>query len=313
MMPSTLCRFVAKPNSSAASVARIGSQRPKMTAARAMKPSAVGHLLVERADRAEREVRAADAGDRARERDVPEPGAVHVDADGVGGLRVLADRAHPQTPAGLEQPEPDQEHRDVHQVHDDRLPEEHRPDDRDLATAPGSAAAGTASVELNCCGVRGQHLRVQEAGQPDDQHVEHDTDDHLVDDVADRERREHERHQHAADHRGDQPEHRPSAVTDADERGREGAEQQLALDRDVDDAGALADHAAERAEDERRARARGRRPADREPGSAASRRPPRPGTRRGTARRTRRSARAAPCRWRHAPSTGAQRRPARPG
>ncbi len=39
--------------------------------------------------------------------------------------------------------------------------------------------------------------------------------------------------------------------SDAATRGREGAEQQLALDRDVDDAGALAEHAAQGAEDER--------------------------------------------------------------
>ena len=35
---SRFCRLVAKPNRSAASAARIGSHRPKMTAARAMKP-----------------------------------------------------------------------------------------------------------------------------------------------------------------------------------------------------------------------------------------------------------------------------------
>ena len=39
MTLSTFCRFVAKPNSSAARVARIGSQRPKITAASAMKPA----------------------------------------------------------------------------------------------------------------------------------------------------------------------------------------------------------------------------------------------------------------------------------
>ena len=38
-MLSTLCRLVANPNRSAASVARIGSQRPKITAASAMKPA----------------------------------------------------------------------------------------------------------------------------------------------------------------------------------------------------------------------------------------------------------------------------------
>ena len=39
MMPRIVCRYDANPNSSAARVARIGSQRPKMTAASAMKPA----------------------------------------------------------------------------------------------------------------------------------------------------------------------------------------------------------------------------------------------------------------------------------
>ena len=39
IVDSTLCRLVAKPNSRAARVARIGSQRPKITAARAMNPA----------------------------------------------------------------------------------------------------------------------------------------------------------------------------------------------------------------------------------------------------------------------------------
>ena len=39
MMLSTFCRLLAKPKSSAARVALIGSQRPKITAARAMKPA----------------------------------------------------------------------------------------------------------------------------------------------------------------------------------------------------------------------------------------------------------------------------------
>ena len=97
------------------------------------------HLLVERADRAEREERAAEAGDRAGEGDVPEPGAVDLDADGVGGLRVLADGAEAQAPLGLEEPDVDGGDGDVHEVDDDRLPEQHRPDDRDVARAAGSA------------------------------------------------------------------------------------------------------------------------------------------------------------------------------
>ena len=86
----------------------------------------------------------------------------------------------------------------------------------------------------------GQHLRVEEAREPGDEHVEHDADDDLVDEVLDRERREHER-------RPARPAtiaaSRPSSgcpVSDADERRGEGAGEQLALDGDVDHAGALA-------------------------------------------------------------------------
>ena len=41
-----------------------------------------------------------------------------------------------------------------------------------------------------------QHLRVEEAREAGDEHVEHDADDHLVDEVLDRERGEHDRDEH---------------------------------------------------------------------------------------------------------------------
>ena len=87
--------------------------------------------------------------------------------------------------------------------------------------------------------------------RPIDEHVEHDADDDLVDEVLDRERREHERDEHAGDHRARPGRANGLPVRLDDDRRAERAGQQLALDRDVDDAGALADHTAERTEDER--------------------------------------------------------------
>src|SRR5690606_2298922 len=75
-------------------------------------------------------------------------------------------------------------------------------------------------------------------------------DDDLLDEVLDREHGEHERHEHAADEGADEA-HEGVVRDRREDRGVERAEQQLALDRDVDDADALADHAAEAAEDER--------------------------------------------------------------
>ena len=91
--------------------------------------------------------------------------------------------------------------------------------------------------------------REQEAGEADDQHVEHDADDDLVDEVGDREEAQHQGDERAGDHRRDQA--GPGGAGErADHRRREGAEEQLPVDGDVDDAGPLAQDAAQRAEDE---------------------------------------------------------------
>ena len=58
--------------------------------------------------------------------------------------------------------------------------------------------------ELSVAGFGLQHLREEEARETDDQHVEHDADDDLVDQVPDRERGEHEGDEHAGDVARDQ-------------------------------------------------------------------------------------------------------------
>ena len=54
-------------------------------------------------DRPDSEEGPADAGEQAAENHVAVPGPQHIDADGVGGGRVLADRSDPQSPPGMEQ------------------------------------------------------------------------------------------------------------------------------------------------------------------------------------------------------------------
>ena len=85
---------------------------------------------------------------------------------------------------------------------------------------------------------------------PSAKQVEHDADDDLVDQVADRQDGEHRGDQHAADGGGEQA--RPDAGRHrADQRGAERTHQELALDGHVDHAGAFAEHPGERAEDQR--------------------------------------------------------------
>ena len=133
MAESTPCRLDAKPKSSAAKrrpdrvplAEDDGGQRDVAGACR--------HLPVEARDRDEGEVGAAEAGDRAREQDRAEAGAVDLDADRVGGLGVLADGADAQAPAGAVEGEGHDRDRDVQQVDDRGLAEEDRTDQRDVA------------------------------------------------------------------------------------------------------------------------------------------------------------------------------------
>ena len=107
MMVRTVCSASANPNSSAAATAPRGLHRPKMTAARAMNPLPELMFLLNPPTRADREERAAEAGDEAGGDHVDVAGPQHLDADRVGGPGVLADGPGAQAPAGAEQ-------RDVH-------------------------------------------------------------------------------------------------------------------------------------------------------------------------------------------------------
>ena len=151
-------------------------------------------------------------------------------------------------------------------------------------TAPGrrtgcSTAREWRSVSQHGSGVvlvgrRLDQLVEQEAGDADGQQVEHDAEHHLVDQVVIANSGQQRRHRHAGQHRRDQ--RRRDRLGDAaDDRRRERGGQELALDRHVDHAGAFAEHAAQRAEDQRggqRQRA-GELVGDRERQVAAGRRP----------------------------------------
>ena len=129
--------------------------------------------------------------------------------------------------------------------------EQRRPDHRDVATAAGSCQLPEPRrlVVLRRVGLH--QLLVEEAGQAEREQVEHDAEDDLVDQVADREARPAAAR---SARRRARPATRPTQTLPAmraDQRAGERADQQLALDRHVDDAGALAEHAGQRAEDQR--------------------------------------------------------------
>ena len=162
---------------------------------------------------------------------------------------MLAHRSHPKAPSRGEEPDLDEDHRDVHEVDDEVLLEEHRTDDGDLREH-GDRDVGQARRVVPAVGVLGEESAVQEAGEPDDEHVEHDADDHLIDEVASGEHSEQDSDEGPRDGRGDEAEVGIRRER-ADHGSHEGAGKQLSLDVDVDDAGPLAQHAAHGAEDQR--------------------------------------------------------------
>ena len=312
---SSTCSSLVNPNSSAAATAPRGLHRPKITAASAMKPLPEDMFALNAPDRTDAEERPAEPGDQPGEHHVAVADAPDVDADGVGGPRVLADRAGAQPPAGAEQPDVDDDDEDVHQVDDDVGVEQQRAEDRDVGQ-PRDADRREDPGGVVGLGVLLHQRVVQVAGQPQHQQVEHDAEDDLVDQVADREDREQRADQRAGEGGGDdaQPEaggHR------GEQRAGERPGQQLPLDGDVDDAGALADDAGQRAEDQRRrgedrqlqraeqvdrrARLPGRRPAQEGEGRTAG--SPRPATHRSAGRENPRASCQTPSATITAPST----------
>ena len=104
---------------------------------------------------------------------------------------MLTDRAHPEAPAGVEEPEVHDDDEDEHGVDEDVVPEEDRPQDRDVGEErDGHLAEPLGRVQLVL--VRLQDAHRQEAGQPGDQDVDHEAGDDLVDAIPDGEDRQQE-------------------------------------------------------------------------------------------------------------------------
>ena len=102
---------------------------------------AVGHVVLEAGLRLEREPGAGQPGDQPADHHGPVADADRVDAERLGGVRVLADGADPQPEAGVAQHEPGQADDDEHGEEDRLCGEELVTDDREV----GQAAAGRSS------------------------------------------------------------------------------------------------------------------------------------------------------------------------
>ena len=162
---------------------------------------------------------------------------------------MFADGAQAQTPLGVEQRDLQNRHEDVHEVHEDVLVEQHRPDDRNVRQH-GHGQRRKAHGAVPLFRIVRQDGRKEEAGQTDYEDVEDNTDDDLIDPVAHREEHQDDCHEHTADRCGDK-----TYVGVADKRGDDCCNkrtgQQLAFNCDVDDAGTFAHQAAHGTEDQR--------------------------------------------------------------
>ncbi len=174
----------------------------------------------------------------------------HPDADRVGRHRVLADRPGAQAPAGPGEPDLHPGEHDVRDVQEDGRVEEDRPDDRDVAQQRDLHQVEGVGVVQRVAVLPGHQRVVQVAGEAENQRVEHDAEHDLVDPVGDREQREQDGDQRPGRRPAQQPQPQRPGDRRRDRRA-ERAEQQLALDRDVDDARGGADHAGQRAEHDR--------------------------------------------------------------
>ena len=207
-----------------------------------------GHVLVERAHEADREVRPAhrrqDAGGhhgevaRARDRD----------ADRLGRPRVLADRRRRSPCARAEEEDgqrhdPDQRHPGQQVRLADRVA--HEPDvlddrQRDVGDARDVVRRALVAVVVE----------EDVAGQSGGDEVQRDAADHLIGAQLDREEGVHEGQRAARDHaheQAEEPRVEEVGAEDPEERPR----QHHALEADVHDPAALGDDAAQRAEDQR--------------------------------------------------------------
>ena len=137
----------AKPNRRAANRAPSGVQRPKIMAARAMKPRPAVMSSLEAPTDAEREVGARQTRPWPRRGARSVPDAVHVDADGVGGLAGARPRRGPEDPTGSGRGQPVTAATRMYiRYTKTSVAEQHRADHRDVAEHRDRRSAKGAGV-----------------------------------------------------------------------------------------------------------------------------------------------------------------------
>ena len=156
----------------------------------------------------------------------------------------------PQAPAGAEQEERQSDDGRVHEVHEDRLVEQDRSDDRDLRQAGDLDVGQRELVGIQAPRSFLHDRAVEERRQAQGQDVQDDADDDLIHPELDGEEGKEGSQEGTRKGRRDE-----ARVGGLEVRGRhdtrERADQEVALDRDIDDAHALRDDAREGAEDQR--------------------------------------------------------------
>ena len=157
----------------------------------------------------------------------------------------------PQAPPGAEQEEGQGDDGRVHEVHEDRLVEQDRTDDRDLRQDGNLDVGQRELVGVQASGSILHDRAVEERRQAQGQDVQDDADDDLIHPVFDGE--EGQEGSQEGTRKGSRDE---ACVGSLEVRGRhdarERAHQEVTLNRDINDAHALRDNTREGAEDERR-------------------------------------------------------------
>ena len=209
--------------------------------------AAEGHVLVKPPDRAEREPGAAEAGHHAGDNDMRVAGLDDIDAERVGGTRMLANRAGTKPVARMEQVVGRQGDEDKRAIDEQVLVEQHRPDQRDVAEDGDlEGAEGRCLVEP---AELGEDLARDVGGQAENEQVDDDTGDDLVDPVGDHQRRQQQPENAACQHRADDA--CPAPHQRAEQRAGEGPGKKHALDGDIDHPDPFAQDSAKRRQRDR--------------------------------------------------------------
>src|SRR5690606_17011674 len=219
-------------------------------------PAATGaHVLHEQVDVGDRKLRAAQTAQRAAADERPELHALRIDAAGGERLWVLAGRAHAQTQPMAGEKQVHQRNNGNRDVEEDRLPAEDVADPRDGADDRDVDALETDDCRVGEGSGHVEHRAQQISSETRGQKVDGDRHHDRVAAAPQVELGEDEPHGNAADH-GSQRARCGRAGEIGAQHCREGARKQEAFERDVADAGALAQRTAKRGEQDRRDDAR---------------------------------------------------------